>query len=187
MAVAGLITTAQNIHSLDIDKVSSPANFHPNHDCYTNKWLDLEAQGFAHISMFTRSICPPIFIQIVNVVDLHFEGQRFKSSILGNSNVIISQTVTNMTNIDIANTSHQVASDLSIGIFTFDHGPFSWLGSRSCTFRPLISGQTFLLPTNRKSHKTFPFAYLYLTLTHSKGQGQGHAHFDCKYLINDER
>ena len=34
-----------------------------------------------------------IFIQIVNVVDFHFQGQSFESSPLGSSNVITSQTV----------------------------------------------------------------------------------------------
>ena len=52
----------------------------------------------------TRYLGLPIFIPIVNVLDLHFKVQHFKSSTLGCSNVIISQTVTDRTNIAIVNT-----------------------------------------------------------------------------------
>ena len=76
-----------SIHMLNLTR---PANFHPNHDliwykkikdCTTNKRLDLEVSIFAHICMFTSTVRQPIFINIVNVFDLHFKGQRFKLSI----------------------------------------------------------------------------------------------------------
>ena len=117
----------------------------------------------------------PIFIKIVNVLDPHFQGQRFESRTLWSSNMIISQTVTDRINIAIVNT-WKVARGLLFGIFTFDLGPFFRSGSRLCTFRLLITrkrrkiGQTRLLPTNKKLPKTFPLTYLYLTLIHSKGQ-----------------
>ena len=72
--------------------------------CTTNKRLDQEALFFAHICILRRNHSLPIFIQIANVLDLHFQGQRIESSTLGSSNVIISQTVTVRSNIAIANT-----------------------------------------------------------------------------------
>ena len=50
----------------------------------------------------------PIFIRIVNVFDLHFQGQRRESSTLGSSYVIIPQTEADRTNIAIANTESHV-------------------------------------------------------------------------------
>ena len=44
----------------------------------------------------------PTIIQIVNLHDLHFQGQIFELSILGNSYVIISQTVKDRANMTIA-------------------------------------------------------------------------------------
>ena len=52
--------------------------------------------------------------------------------------MIISQMVTDSTNIATANT-FEVACGLSTGIFTFDLGPLQSLGSRSCTFQLPIS------------------------------------------------
>ena len=51
-----------------------------------------------------RYICLPIFIKIVDILDLHLHGQRFEWSSLGSSYVIISQMVTDRTNFAIANT-----------------------------------------------------------------------------------
>ena len=39
--------------------------------------MDLEAPIFAYIYMLTRDAPLPIFIQIVNLLDLHLQGQRF--------------------------------------------------------------------------------------------------------------
>ena len=67
-----------------------------------NKWLDLEVPCFAHERM------QPIFIQILNVLDLHYQGQRLESSTLGSEYVIISQTMTNIINIAIAKTENHI-------------------------------------------------------------------------------
>ena len=40
--------------------------------CTANKRLDLEASGFANICKLTRYFFLPLFIQIVDVFDLHF-------------------------------------------------------------------------------------------------------------------
>ena len=69
---------------------------------------NLEAQTFANVYMFTRTISLPIFIQIVDVLDFYFKGQRFEWSTLGDSNVIMSQTVTGRTTIAIANTEIRI-------------------------------------------------------------------------------
>ena len=118
-----------------------------------------------------------------------FSNQRFK---FWSSYVIILQTVTDRTNIVIAN-KHEATCGLLICHISAWPCPIINSRSRSCTFQMWISwkqwqiGQTLLLPTNRMSHKTFQLAYLNLNLNHSKGQGQGHAHFVCKYLWNDDR
>ena len=62
--------------------------------CTVNKRLDLEAPICAHIVVFTSYVRLPIFIQILNVLYIHFYSQRLKSSISGLSHVNISQTVT---------------------------------------------------------------------------------------------
>ena len=65
-------------------------------------------QVFAHIGMLTRYLRVPIFIQILNVLDLHLNGKKFESSTLGSSKGILSQTVTDRTNITIANTESRM-------------------------------------------------------------------------------
>ena len=76
-----LITTAQNIHTLCM-LIRSPAIFHPNHDYTANKWLNLDAPIFAHVCMLTNSCHLAIFIKILNVLDLQFQGQIFQSNTL---------------------------------------------------------------------------------------------------------
>ena len=63
----------------------------------------------------------PIFMHIVNILDVHFQGQKFESSTLGSSYVIILQIVTDVTNIAIAN-KHKIEYNLYIYIFPFDLG-----------------------------------------------------------------
>ena len=48
--------------------------------CTVNKRLDVEAPIFAYICRLTSYVFLPIFIQIFNVLDIHFKGQRFESS-----------------------------------------------------------------------------------------------------------
>ena len=67
-----------------------------------NKLLDLEAHFFTYICMLTRYVRQPNFFQIVNFLDLHFQGQQFESSTSGSSYVIVSQTVTDRADIAIA-------------------------------------------------------------------------------------
>ena len=70
---------------MHVDKVSSLANFHSHHDCTVNKRQDLEEHIFAHICMLTKYLRSPIFIQILNVLDLHFQDQIFESNTLASS------------------------------------------------------------------------------------------------------
>ena len=87
--------------------------------CTANKPLDLEAsKNLAHICTSIRYFHQSTFIQMVNVFDLHFQGQRFESSTFERSYVIISETVTDWTQIAIAN-KEKVEYGLSIGIFIF--------------------------------------------------------------------
>ena len=67
--------------------------------CTANKRPDLEAPVFTHVWILTGYVRTPIFVEIVNVLDLLYKGQIWKSSSLGNSKVIISQTATNMTTL----------------------------------------------------------------------------------------
>ena len=72
-----------------------------------HKWLHLEASPLTHLCT-RRYICLlPIFIQILNVFDLH--SQKFVGDYLANTAV--------------AN-KYDVAHGLSIGIFTFDRNIF---------------------------------------------------------------
>ena len=83
--------------------------------------LELEAPGNqADISMFTMHVRLPIFIQIVNVLDLHFQRQRFELCMhWGSSYAITSQTVTDRADIAIT-AKQEVAYGLSIGgMYTF--------------------------------------------------------------------
>ena len=79
-----------------------------NHDITANKRLDQDAPTSAHICTFLWTDRLLIFIQIVNVPDLHFKSKHFQSSALGSSNVIISQTVTDRTNIATASTESRI-------------------------------------------------------------------------------
>ena len=71
--------------------------------------------------------------------------------------------------------------------------PWSWLHHQGQTFDILfrvgtyylVTQQTLLLPSNRKSRIAFRLIYLRLTLTHFKGQED--AHFDCNYLGKGNR
>ena len=56
---------------------------------YGEQTLDLEAPIFVHKCMLTRYVHVAIFVQILNALDLHFNGQRFESSTLGSSHVNI--------------------------------------------------------------------------------------------------
>ena len=60
-------------------------------------------QFLAHVYKGTRKMSLSIFITIVNDLEIHFQGQKFESRTFVNFNVIISQTVTDMANITIAN------------------------------------------------------------------------------------
>ena len=91
--------------------------------CTAKKRLNLEAPIFAYVWTLTRYVRVPIFIRIVDVLDFHFQGQRFELSTLENSYVIISQMVSDRTHIAIANTYEGACSFLT-GILTFDFGPF---------------------------------------------------------------
>ena len=62
--------------------------------CTTNKRLYLEAPILKHLCKLTRYIRQLTFIQMVNVLDLNFQDQRFKTNTLLSSYVIILQTVT---------------------------------------------------------------------------------------------
>ena len=44
--------------------------------------VDLEAPSFAYTCMLTSYVHLPIFIQILNILDLHFQGQRYESNTL---------------------------------------------------------------------------------------------------------
>ena len=89
----------------------------------------------------------------------------------------------------------KVACSLSIGISTFDHGPFIMSGSRSRTFRWIIT-QTVTDKARIAIANKYKFAYalchfhIYIfTSAHSKGQGQDEgAHiFNCEYLAIGDR
>ena len=53
--------------------------------CTTNKRLNLDGPTFAHLCTRTRYVRRLIFIQILNVLDLHFQGQRFESNTLASA------------------------------------------------------------------------------------------------------
>ena len=57
-----------------------------------------------NVCVLTKYLHLPLFIQIFDVLDLHFQGQKLEPITLGHLNVIISQTVTDRANTVIANT-----------------------------------------------------------------------------------
>ena len=71
--------------------------------CSANKRLDLETPILANICTLIMYVRLPIFIRIINILDLHFKGQRFESSTLRRLHVIISQLATDRTKIAVAN------------------------------------------------------------------------------------
>ena len=76
---------------------------------------------FVDVYMLARYVRMPIFIHIVDVLDLHIQGQRCESRTFESSYVIIPQRVAYRTNIAIANTP-KVACDISIYFFYFWSG-----------------------------------------------------------------
>ena len=119
-----------------------------------------------HVDKYLRLT---IFIQIVNVLDLHFQSQKFESSILWSTYAIISQTV------------REIRQTLQLPTHKKSHASFGWhiyiwrtfqrSTSRSYTFRLRISrkrwlvGQTLLLPTKMTSHTaSSPFAHFTFNL-----------------------
>ena len=65
---------------------------------------------FTYICMLAWYVRAPIFIQIVHILDLDFQGHGFESRILRSSYANISQIVTDRTNISIANTESRMNS-----------------------------------------------------------------------------
>ena len=53
--------------------------------CTANKRLDLEAPVFAHVCRLSRFLRIPIFIEVLNALDLYFQGKRFESNTLASS------------------------------------------------------------------------------------------------------
>ena len=114
--------------------------------------------------------------------------QIFESSTLGMSDVIISQTLTDRTNVAIAK-SRMWVFGWYINIWPWPILKVSVKVKRISTIiyrRRWQIGRTLLLPTYRKSNVAFRLAYLHLILANSKDQGQVHAYFNWKYLANGD-
>ena len=98
---------------------------HEMYDVLRIKRLDLENPIFAHF-MHVNDIkvrFRQIFIEIVDVLDLYFQDQRFGIEYIGKIiRDIISQTVTDMTNK--ATSNPEIICGLSIDIFKVDSGQF---------------------------------------------------------------
>ena len=76
--------------------------------CSRNNRLDIEAPIFCSfctqiICRLARYLCWQIFMRIVNILDLYFQGQIFKSITSESSYMIRLQTVTDTTKTAIAN------------------------------------------------------------------------------------
>ena len=115
---------------------------------------DLEVPILAHIYMLRKYVHSSIFIQVVNVLDLHFQGQRLESSTLRSLYVVISQILTDKANIAVAN-KLKVTYGLSVSIFRYLYIPFAHFKDQG--------------------HAHF---------AHSKSPAQGHAHFNGKNRTN---
>ena len=68
--------------------------------CFTSKRLNLVVHFFAHICKHTGYLRLLIFIQIVSVPDLHFQGKRFESDI-DRTNIAIANTESRMWPFDL--------------------------------------------------------------------------------------
>ena len=88
--------------------------------CTAIKQLELEAPNCAY--MVTMYVRQPIFMQIVNVFDLHFQGQRFDSWFIGKF-IRDYLEIGDRSNIAIANTERHIFS-FDWQIFKYNIGPF---------------------------------------------------------------
>ena len=86
--------------------------------CTANKRLDLQAPIFCTYACWQGTFASNFPSKSYTSLAYIFKV-RYKASKMESSYVIISQTVTDRTNIASANT-YKVTCDLSIGIFTFD-------------------------------------------------------------------
>ena len=126
-----------------------------------------------------------ILIKLANVLDVHFQGQRFQSSIFESSCLIISQTLTDRANVDFAK-KYEVADRFSIGTLNIRHWSILRVKVKVrhiSTVNILKRWQIFQklwLPANRKSHTALSLVYLHLTLVRSKGQNP---HFNCRLSL----
>ena len=95
-----------------------------------------------------------IFIQNLDVLDLHFKV-KYSIRVFRDCQTWLSRKQWQIWQTSLLPTQ-KAACGISIGILTFDIGPFYRSGSRPCTFRLLRSckwwqiEQTLLLPTNAK-------------------------------------
>ena len=134
-----------------------------------------------------KILCMRVYIQINNILDLDFSRSNILIEYIGK---FIHDYLAN----DDRYNKHccllptqKIAYSLSIGIFTFDRGPFQMSVSRSCIFWLWISrkwwqiGRILLLARNKMLHVGFRLAYLYLILVHSNDQSHSYPHLDYKY------
>ena len=75
--------------------------------CTGNKWLDLKTLMLPHMHIEKASLLGN-FHPIINILDLDFQGQRFKSRTLGSSCVTISHAFMDRANISIVNTGSRM-------------------------------------------------------------------------------
>ena len=155
-------------------------NFHRNHDCTANKWLDLEAPIVAHICVFSSNhdctankwldLETPIVAHICVFSSNHDctanKWLDLEAPIVTHICVFSSMPIF----IQIVNYLDQFKSQILIeyiGKFKRDYFAHDDTQDKHC-YRQ-----------HRKPHVPFRLEYLHLTWAHYKGQGQGHAHFNC--------
>ena len=61
----------------------------PPHEIYDYVRMYLVEPNFAYVCTLIKYVCLPIFIRIVNDLDLHFKCKRFESSTLAISYMIM--------------------------------------------------------------------------------------------------
>ena len=70
--------------------------------CHQEQTTKPRRSSFGRPIQVDKKMCLSIFIEIVNVFDLHFQGQSFESNAMESSHVIMCHTVTDWTINDIA-------------------------------------------------------------------------------------
>ena len=127
-----------------------------------------------------------IFIQILNVLELHFRGQN-SNRVHWEVNIWLSHELWQIIQKLVMSTDRKLLVVFLLAYLHLNLAHSKDQGQGCVNFDCGYLANDDRLYKHCKSHVAFWSAYLHLTLAYSKRDGQGHAHFDYEYLSNDDR